>query len=92
MRLLTWLAASLSATLVAADKQCSDTFANRVIFTPPKGTNVTYPRVVELSDGTILATVSFRNPEEEKPYFPIYESKDGGWTWKHISNLTDDVG
>ncbi|KFY39502.1 hypothetical protein V494_03935 [Pseudogymnoascus sp. VKM F-4513 (FW-928)] len=66
-------------------------FNNRVIFTPPQGTKASYPRTVELSDGTLLATISWRDPGSDLPYFPIFQSKDDGWTWKHISNLTDDV-
>lgn len=58
---------------------------------PPKGTKVSYPRVTELEDGTILATISWRDPKANKPYFPVWESKDKGWTWKRISNITDDV-
>jgi hypothetical protein len=92
MRLLSWLTAALTAGLVSPTVATSHkTFANRPIFTPPNGTRVSYPRVVELSDGTILATISWRNPNASQPYFPIYASKDGGWAWKHISNLTDQV-
>jgi hypothetical protein len=92
MHLLTWLTATLTAGFVSpASATFHKTFANRPIFTPPNGTRVSYPRVVELSDGTILATISWRNPDTPQPYFPIYASKDGGWTWKHISNLTDQV-
>ncbi|KAL2870575.1 uncharacterized protein BJX67DRAFT_377929 [Aspergillus lucknowensis] len=66
-------------------------FFNRPIFTPPQGTKASYPRAVELSDGTILATLSWSDPNTKLPYFPIFQSKDDGWTWEHISNLTDDV-
>lgn len=90
MRVVNLFFVSLWAVCLATKKPPPKTFANRPIFTPPEGTRVSYPRVVELSDGTILATCSWFNGVG-KPYFPIYESKDGGWTWKHISNLTDEV-
>jgi hypothetical protein len=35
--------------------------------------------------------VSWRDPNATKPYFPVYQSKDHGWSWTHISNVTDDV-
>ena len=94
MHLFHWLSVALvaGATSVAAKKdKCEKEFSNRPIFTPPSGSRVSYPRVVELTDGTILATVSWRDPNATLAYFPIYESKDHGWTWKHISNVTDDV-
>src|SRR5688572_24072650 len=95
MQLLNWVSVAVvaGATAVAAKKgKCEKEFSNRVIFTPPEGSRASYPRVVELSDGTILATVSWRDPNAALAYFPIYESKDHGWSWTHISNVTDDVG
>jgi hypothetical protein len=89
MKLLKWLAVSALASLGAAETP--KYFSRRPILTPPAGTRVMYPRVTELEDGTILATIGFRGSSVAKPYFPIFESKDGGWTWKHISNLTDKV-
>jgi hypothetical protein len=68
-----------------------DYFANRVIFTPPADSKASYPRVAQLSDGSLLSTISWRDPSVDKPYFPIFKSKDGGCSWKHVSNLTDDV-
>ncbi|KFY24411.1 hypothetical protein V493_05250 [Pseudogymnoascus sp. VKM F-4281 (FW-2241)] len=94
MHLLGWLSGSLFAGLAyatASHPHHPEFFNNRVIFTPPHGTKASYPRIVELSDGTLLATISWRNPKAALPYFPIFQSKDDGWTWKHISNLTDDV-
>jgi hypothetical protein len=90
MHFSSWLNAALSVGLGAALVSC-ETFANRVIFTPTYGSRVSYPRVTELSDGTILATVGWRDPNATRPYFPVFESKDGGASWKHISNLTDQV-
>jgi hypothetical protein len=52
-----------------------------------------YPRHVELRDGTLLVTASVRSVTGpgNLPAFPIFESKDGGVTFKWISNLTDQV-
>jgi len=62
-------------------------FVNNTIYQPVGEESVTYPRHVELQDGTILATVSMmgRSPA----FFPIFESKDGGASWKHVSDLHD---
>ncbi|KAK1753117.1 Sialidase [Echria macrotheca] len=64
-------------------------FVNNTIYQPVGNESVTYPRYVELEDGTILATVSMfgRTPA----VFPIFESKDGGASWTHVSDLTDQV-
>lgn len=86
-------ALSVSEGVVAAkhNSSCS-TFANRIIYTPPEGTLLLYPRVTELSDGTILATIGWRgDPPADLPYFPVFASKDGGWSWENISNITDQV-
>jgi hypothetical protein len=47
-------------------------FVNNTIYQPVDDETVTYPRHVELHDGTILATVSMfgHNPA----YFPIFEA------------------
>ena len=94
MQLLHWVSVALAASSTAVEAKkgkCEKEFSNRPIFTPPEGSRASYPRVVELTDGTILATVSWRDPDVDLAYFSIYESKDHGWTWKHISNVTDDV-
>lgn len=70
------------------------TFSNKVIFTPPQDytdPRVLYARTVELADGTLLATWENYSPEPPLVYFPIYESKDYGVSWKMISKVTDDV-
>jgi len=64
-------------------------FANNTIYQPKGNESVTYPRFVELRDGTIIATTSFSGPRPG--YFPVFESKDGGATWKYISKLQDQV-
>jgi len=64
-------------------------FVNETIYQTTGNESITYPRYTELSDGTIIATASLsgHNPN----YFPIFESCDGGASWTHISNLTDQV-
>ncbi|KAH8170072.1 BNR/Asp-box repeat domain protein [Sarocladium implicatum] len=85
-------AVSAFGGVVAKHNTSCSTFANRIIYTPPDGTLLLYPRVTELSDGTILATIGWRGDSPaDLPYFPVFASKDGGWTWKHISNITDQV-
>jgi len=61
-------------------------FANNTIFEVPANGSVSYPRYVQLKDGTILATV-----QGLRAHFPIYESKDGGASWSFVSNITDQV-
>ncbi|KAJ5211308.1 Neuraminidase, partial [Penicillium cf. griseofulvum] len=65
------------------------TFAENVIFQPDSNHSILYPRQVELSDGSLLATASYGG--DETPYFPIFRSADGGATWSWISNMTDQV-
>lgn len=65
------------------------TFDENVIFQPDSDHNVLYPRQVELSDGSLLATTSYGG--DKTPYFPIFRSADGGATWSWISNMTDQV-
>lgn len=62
-------------------------FVNNTIYQPVGKESVTYPRFAELKDGRILATVSMsgRSPA----VFPIFESKDGGASWEHISDVAD---
>ena len=59
------------------------------IFAPRSGQRTVYPRHVELQDGTLLvaSTLSGNTPS----FFPVFESKDGGISWKWISNITDQV-
>ncbi|CAE7026043.1 hypothetical protein CFE70_003702 [Pyrenophora teres f. teres 0-1] len=64
-------------------------FTNNTIFQPTGNDFVSYPRYVELQDGTIIATVRFSGPSPD--YLPIFKSKDGGASWKHVSNITDTV-
>lgn len=69
-------------------------FSNNVIFVPPSNytdPRVLYARTVELSDGTLLATWENYSPEPPLVYYPIYQSRDGGKTWREISKVTDQV-
>lgn len=61
-------------------------FTNNTIYQTTGNESITYPRFVELTDGTIIATASLN-----QGYFPIFESMDGGATWEYISDLRDQV-
>lgn len=65
-------------------------FVNNTIYTPIGNESITYPRHVELQDGTILATASLRG-RRSPAALPIFESKDGGASWKWISDVEDQV-
>jgi hypothetical protein len=64
-------------------------FTNNTIYQTTGNESITYPRYTELQDGTIIATSSLSGHDPN--YFPVFESKDGGASWKYISNLTDQV-
>jgi len=67
----------------------AQTFNHVTIFDPP--TSYTIPRTLYARSITvgnaILAT--WENYGPEKPYFPIYQSNDGGLTWFSISKIVD---
>jgi hypothetical protein len=105
LRTILCLAIEVGAALTAArsppPSPHAHFFHNRTIYDPAEGSRALYPRVAELKDGTILVTASIvgvnRVPgggsggDGDLPSFPIFESKDGGASWKWISNLTDQV-
>ncbi|KAK5652127.1 hypothetical protein OQA88_10769 [Cercophora sp. LCS_1] len=64
------------------------TFGENVIWWPDANSTILYPRITELSDGTILATAGLNS---SPAVFPIFSSSDGGASWKWISNMTDQV-
>jgi len=64
------------------------TFGENIIWLPEESSTIMYPRIAELSDGTILATAGLNSTP---PVFPIFSSSDGGASWKWISNMTDQV-
>jgi hypothetical protein len=84
---------ALAAGVLSANSTCQPrpwgTFAQRTIFQPDSKHSIIYPRLAELSDGTILATAAYGG--DRPAYFPIFASTDGGATWEWRSNLTDQV-
>ena len=64
-------------------------FGDNSIYWPDANHTIFYPRITELSDGTILATAGLNS--SPKPVFPIFSSSDGGASWEWISNMTDQV-
>lgn len=96
--LLALLASSLLAISALAHPSPS-TRAERLldditIFTPPSTYAIPrtlYARTLLLETGDLLATWENYTPDPELPYFPIFQSKDGGLTWAEISRVTDQV-
>lgn len=69
---------------------------NEILYVPPSNytdPRVLYARTVELthSSNVLLATWENYSPEPPLVYFPIYQSTDHGASWKHISDVTDQV-
>lgn len=65
---------------------------NQTIAYPPEGDQLSYPRYVELLDGTILVTTDGgATGPDGLPAFPVFASTDGGASWDQISNITDQV-
>jgi hypothetical protein len=64
-------------------------FTNNTIYQTTGAESITYPRFVELMDGTIIATASLSG--HTPGYFPVLESTDGGATWEYVSDLRDQV-
>jgi hypothetical protein len=64
-------------------------FTNNTIYQTTGPESITYPRFVELTDGTIIATASLSG--HTPGYFPVLESTDGGATWEYISDLRDQI-
>ncbi|KAF2822516.1 glycoside hydrolase family 93 protein [Ophiobolus disseminans] len=92
MRLSTLFLGLVSVVTALPQQKAPETFAQRVIFTPPSNytdPRVLYARSAQLSDGTLLATWENYSPEPPKVWFPIYQSKDGGYTWKELSRVQD---
>ncbi|KAF7552845.1 hypothetical protein G7Z17_g4050 [Cylindrodendrum hubeiense] len=74
----------------------TSTFSNNVIFSPPSNAGwtdprVLYSRVIELSDGSLIATWENYSPEPPLVYYPIYKSLDGGVTWSEVGKVEDQV-
>jgi hypothetical protein len=69
-----------------------ETLTDVTIFTPPstyKNPRTIYARTLFLEENVFLAT--WQNNSPEPPYFPIFQSTDGGSTWAEISRVTDQV-
>ncbi|KAF2792420.1 glycoside hydrolase family 93 protein [Melanomma pulvis-pyrius CBS 109.77] len=85
---------SLLPLAFARPQKAPSTFSQVTVFTPPSNYNdprVLYARTVQLSNGDILATWENYSPEPPAVYFPIYRSSDGGYTWKEIARVQDQV-
>jgi hypothetical protein len=80
--------ASAQETAPKPEPKPFGTYEENVIWMPPVTSTILYPRITELSDGTILATAGLNSTPA---VFPIFSSSDGGASWKWISNLTDQV-
>lgn len=77
------------SALAASKAEPFGYFVNNTIYQTSGRESITYPRYVELQDGTIIATASLSG--HTPGYFPIFESKDGGANWDYISDLRDTV-
>lgn len=86
---LPWVAAAIVTTVTAQAAEPFSLFAHKTIYSPPIGQRTLYPRHVELQDGTLLVTASVAGADPAA--FPVFQSKDGGVSWKWISNITDQV-
>ncbi|CZT13737.1 hypothetical protein WAI453_005101 [Rhynchosporium graminicola] len=94
--LLLILASLLVSSQAVASVQPFGYFNNNTIYTPkPPSEAITYPRYVELTDGTIILTALFNSNNgtgaNSQFFAPMFESKDGGAHWEHISDLRDEL-
>lgn len=94
MRLSSLIVSLVSVVSALPQQKAPSTFSQVTVFQPPADAGwvdprVLYARSAELSDGTLLATWENYSPEPPKVYFPIFQSKDGGYTWKEISRVQD---
>ncbi|KAH8703276.1 hypothetical protein BGW36DRAFT_354704 [Talaromyces proteolyticus] len=92
MQLLNHLLQALPLAAAAAASSTPKLFSNKTIFTPPSNyttPRVLYARSVQLANGDLLATWENYSPEPPLVYFPIYSSKDRGYTWTEIARVQD---
>jgi hypothetical protein len=92
MRLSTLFLSLVSVVSALPQQSAPSTFSQRVIYTPPSDYNdpqTLYARSAQLADGTLLATWENYSPEPPMVYFPIYQSKDGGYSWTELSRVQD---
>ena len=75
-------------------------FSDVTVFSPPANYTIPrtlYARTLELKvkcarEGVLLATWENYGPNNDtNPYFPIYQSLDGGLTWSERSRVYDQV-
>ena len=99
MRLSTLLLSliPLVSALPSQSKKAPATYSQSVVFTPPANPSnwtdpkVLYARSVQLDNGMLLSTWENYSPEPPLVYFPIYVSKDDGYTWTERSRVEDQV-
>lgn len=95
-----WITALAVATVFAGTCVQASTFSNVTIFSPPE--NYTVPRTLYArtlllnqdceTDNVLLATWENYLPDNDSfPYFPIYQSLDGGISWEERSRVYDLV-
>ena len=82
-------AASIHSTVLTGNTHASVpaySFTNQtVIYAPVNNQTLGYPRVTELSDGSIL--VACTRSGSYPAYFPVFKSIDGGVNWSWLSNV-----
>ncbi len=83
--------AVICASVACATAYNSTLHPPKALFRPEPGKSISYPRIVELPDGTILTTASYSSRLDRMNYFPVFSSSDGGSTWTWLSNLTDQA-
>lgn len=69
-------------------------FSSRTVFQSPSNYTVPgtlYARTALLPSGKLLAAWENYSPEPPLVYFPIYESTNGGQSWREISRVTDQA-
>ncbi len=93
--------AGLASSVSVERAQAKQPTTGRSLYTPPATTpkpGAMYPRVTRLSHdhsggSVLLATFeqyrSTMDEHAEKPYFPVFRSKNGGRTWRKISEIHD---
>ncbi|GAB7341087.1 hypothetical protein MBLNU457_7402t1 [Dothideomycetes sp. NU457] len=73
----------------------SQTFSDVTIFDPPANYTIPrtlYARTLLLEDSVLLATWENYLPDNDTfPYYPIYQSYDGGRSWSERSRVYDQI-
>ncbi|KAF7195096.1 hypothetical protein HII31_03564 [Pseudocercospora fuligena] len=93
LSLATFANALPSPAPVGDDAPADPLISNVTVFQPPANYTIPrtlYARTLQLQDGTLLATWENYGPNNNTfPYFPIYQSTDGGATWSERSRVED---